>query len=68
MTLKITAYDPSLRPFQGDLELRMANYQRTKNKLLKEGETLSDFANGHRYFGFHKTSEGWYYREWAPAA
>jgi 1,4-alpha-glucan branching enzyme len=29
---------------------------------------LSEFANGHEYFGFHKTQSGWVYREWAPAA
>ncbi|MBQ9746779.1 MAG: alpha amylase C-terminal domain-containing protein, partial [Clostridia bacterium] len=33
-----------------------------------EGGSLCDFANGHEYFGFHKTENGWYYREWAPGA
>ncbi|MGN0998427.1 MAG: alpha-amylase family glycosyl hydrolase [Faecousia sp.] len=68
MKLKITEYDPSLKPFQKDLELRMENLQRTKNRILKDGETLAEFANGHMFFGFHKTVDGWYYREWAPAA
>ena len=27
-----------------------------------------EFANAHEYFGFHKDKNGWYYREWAPAA
>ena len=31
-------------------------------------QDLMDFANGHQYFGFHKTETGWYYREWAPGA
>ena len=31
-------------------------------------QNLVDFANGYAYFGFHKTAEGWYYREWAPGA
>ena len=26
------------------------------------------FANGLHYFGLHRCSEGWHYREWAPAA
>ena len=29
---------------------------------------MTDFANGHRFFGFHRTDGGWVYREWAPAA
>ena len=68
MKLKITEYDPNLARFQSDLDLRMENYERTKKFLLGEDGTLADFANGHRYFGIHKTPEGWYYREWAPAA
>ena len=27
-----------------------------------------DLANGYEYFGFHRTKDGWVYREWAPAA
>ena len=68
MELNITKIDPNLKPFQKDLELRMENYERTKKMLLKDGETLADFANGHMFYGFHRTEDGWYYREWAPAA
>ncbi len=68
MKLKITQIDPTLQPYQADLELRMANYKRTKRALLRRGQTLSDFANGYLFYGFHQTPEGWYYREWAPAA
>ena len=31
-------------------------------------EALKEFASGYLYFGFHKGKDGWYYREWAPAA
>ena len=68
MKLRITEIDPSLVPFQSDLELRMQKYQDTKAALLQEGQTLTDFANAHKFFGFHRTEEGWYYREWAPGA
>ena len=68
MKHKIFRHDPGLRPFEKDLDLRMANYRRKKAELLKPGQTLADFANGHLFFGFHKTANGWYYREWAPAA
>lgn len=67
-TLKILEIDPYLAAFQPDLELRMENLKRKKKELLKTGETLVDFANGHHYFGFHRTKKGWVYREWAPAA
>ena len=68
MKLKITEYDASLKPFQSDLELRMNNLKNTRKRLLKRGQKLKDFANGHKFYGFHRTKDGWYYREWAPAA
>ncbi len=60
--------DPSLKPFEKDFDLRMENYRRKTRELLGENQTLAEFANGHHYFGFHKETGGWYYREWAPAA
>ena len=68
MALKIIHMNPCLEPFAGDLQLRMENFQRTKKDILSDGRSLSDFANGHRYFGFHPTEDGWFYREWAPGA
>ena len=68
MSYKIFEHDPYLKPFERDIEQRMLNYKNKKNELLAKGQTLLDFANGHKYFGFHKAKEGWWYREWAPAA
>ena len=68
MKYKIFKHDPVLANFEKDFDLRMENYRRKKAELLAPGQTLTDFANGHRYFGFHQEAEGWYYREWAPAA
>ncbi len=68
MRYKIFDYDPALIPFRKDISLRMENYRRKKNEILSSVPSLTDFANGHEYFGFHKTENGWYYREWAPAA
>ena len=68
MKYRILKYDPSLAPFECDIRLRMENYKNKKAALLAPGQTLSDFASGYLYFGFHKTQEGWYYREWAPGA
>lgn len=68
MEYKIFEYDKYLKPFEADIELRMNNYKRKKSELLGKNQTLSEFANGHEYFGFHKKRNGWFYREWAPAA
>ena len=68
MKHKILEYDKNLLPFQADFDLRAENLEKKKKSLLNKGQTLADFANGHEYFGFHKTENGWYYREWAPAA
>ncbi|MBQ2712955.1 MAG: 1,4-alpha-glucan-branching enzyme, partial [Clostridia bacterium] len=68
MSYKIFTYDPYLLPFEQDIEQRMQNYKNKRRALVGARGRLTDFANGHHYFGFHKTEEGWYYREWAPAA
>ena len=64
---KILQQDAALLPFQKDIELRMENFKRMRSRLTHNGR-LIDFANAHEYFGFHRTDEGWVYREWAPAA
>ena len=68
MGYAIFDYDPSLQGFEADIDLRMNNYKHKKKQLLTNAVSLSEFANGHEYFGFHKTQDGWLYREWAPAA
>ena len=66
--LKILEMDPYLAPFEGDLNERMKRYRRRKRELLAPGQTLTEFASGHLYYGLHKTKTGWVYREWAPGA
>ncbi|MBO5280620.1 MAG: 1,4-alpha-glucan-branching enzyme, partial [Clostridia bacterium] len=68
MDLKIFQYDAGLLPYRRDLEQRMLNYYNKRRELVGEGGSLADFANGHEYFGFHRTENGWVYREWAPGA
>ncbi len=65
---RILELNPQLLPFSGDIDLRMSLYQSTKERLLAQGSTLNDFANGHEYFGIHHVEGGWVYREWAPSA
>ncbi len=66
--LKILQIDPWLKPFTKDLELRMNRLKEVRQAILGGSQSLSSFANGHHYFGFHKVDNGWFYREWAPAA
>ncbi len=65
---RIFEYNPQLKGFSGDIELRMHLYHHTKWRLLKDKLKLKDFANGHNFFGFHHVDGGWVYREWAPNA
>ena len=68
MKLKITKIDPLLKHYEKDLLLRMENLAAAKKKLLADGMSLNDLANGHLYFGIHRCDGGWVYREWAPGA
>ena len=65
---KILKKHPELQPFESDFNLRMDRYKAKKKQLLKRGKKLIDFANGHKWYGFHKVKDGWVYREWAPGA
>ena len=66
--LNILEIDPTLKPFEKALQLRMDKYTSNKKALLGRHLKLKTFANGHLFYGFHLVEEGWYYREWAPGA
>ena len=68
MSKKILKIDPYLAPFMKDIELRIDDYRVKRESLLKDTDSLPDFANGFEYFGIHPTENGWVYREWAPGA
>ncbi|MBQ1235032.1 MAG: 1,4-alpha-glucan-branching enzyme, partial [Oscillospiraceae bacterium] len=68
MGLRVVDIDPMMKQYEKDIELRMENYKKKKKELVGKNGSLSDFANGHHYYGFHQTDKGWYYREWAPGA
>ncbi len=65
---RIFEYNPQLKRYSSDIDLRMNLYKQTKGRLLQGKKTLKEFANGHNYFGFHHVEGGWVYREWAPNA
>ena len=65
---RIMELNPQLQAFQGDIDLRMDLYHRTRSRILPDGMTLREFANAHHYFGIHHLDGAWVYREWAPEA
>ena len=66
--IKIMDIDPYLKPYESDINLRMASYLSSKKKLLGNNQSFKSFANGELYYGFHLMKDGWIYREWAPNA
>lgn len=68
-TLNLIKNDPWLEPFEGAIAGRYQHMLDKKAELTNDGkETISEFASGYLYFGLHRTSTGWTFREWAPNA
>lgn len=67
--LKLVKNDLWLKPYEEIIEARY-HYAHQKEAALTNGGkmSLSEFACGHLYFGFHKTERSWVFREWAPNA
>ncbi len=64
----ITEIDPWLKPYDGEIALRMNRFLKIRKRLAGNAARLTDFANGHLYYGFHRTEDGWCFREWLPGA
>ena len=61
--------DPWLEPFEEAIKGRHEHALYKLNELTDNGkQSISDFAEGHHYFGLHKIKNGWVFREWAPNA
>lgn len=67
--LKLIKNDPWLEPYEEAIQGRF-DYAVEKEKSLLKGrkQSLAEFASGYMYFGLHKTTSGWIFREWAPNA
>lgn len=59
--------DPWLEPYREKLEERARFITKHRQRILGD-KTVAEFALGHLYYGLHKTSKGWVFREWAPNA
>ncbi len=62
--------DGWLSPYEPEIQARYDRYQATLNWIKEEYGSLKKYASYHNYLGLHydKNKNGWYYREWAPAA
>ena len=65
--------DPQMKPYLDEVRLHLERYVTAKAALCGDGvktrqRSLSECANGHMYFGFHRTDDGWVFREWLPGA
>ena len=68
--LNLIKNDPWLEPHSAAIEGRYEYYCRRLRTLTHNGrQSLTSLANGHLWYGLHRTPEGgWVFREWAPAA
>lgn len=67
--LALIKNDPYLKDYENAIRGRHEHALWKLSALTNNGKlTLTDFANGHKYYGLHKLSRGWVFREWAPNA
>ena len=67
-TLNIVKNDFGLERYAGAIEARYDYAKRKELELTGGTQSLADFASGYLYFGLHKTSKEWIFREYAPNA
>ena len=66
--LKIVKDDPWLAPYNDAIQGRHDHVLNKMAELTGGKTSLSDFADGHLYFGLHREGRNWVFREWAPNA
>ena len=66
--LPIIKSDPYLVPFADAIYGRYEHFNKMEKKLTGDNQSLSEFATGYLYFGLHRQTDGWVFREWAPNA
>ncbi len=67
-TPKLVKNDAWLKPYKKIIKARLDNCLKKELQLSGKDGDLKSFANGHLFFGLHKTSGSWIFREWAPNA
>ncbi len=59
--------DSWLEPFTSTIISRLKTAQAKESEILR-GISLSDFAQGHKWYGLHREKNQWIIRDWAPNA
>ncbi len=65
---ELVRVDPYLKPYTAVLQKRHERAVLRELEFTGGKRTLSDVANAHLYYGLHKTTNGWVFREKAPNA
>ncbi len=68
--LPIITRDEWLQPVAEQVTHRHNLYQDALKEINQIGGSIVDYANAHHFFGWHRDDEaqGWWFREWLPAA
>lgn len=66
--LPLVINDPWLKPYCNAINGRHKHLEDKLKELTCNTDSLSEFASGYLYFGLHRISNGWVFREWAPNA
>jgi 1,4-alpha-glucan branching enzyme len=66
--LNLLLNDPWLNPYEEVIKKRHLQAKQKEQELSDIHGSLPEFANGHLFFGLHRTERGWVFREWAPNA
>lgn len=63
----LVKHDCWLEPYASTIIGRLRTAADKEHEIL-QGKSLPDFAQGHKWFGLHRESDGWVVRDWAPNA
>ena len=66
--LKLWQDDAYLEPYRKVIWRRYLQAVLKERDFTGSGGSLSDACNGHLFYGLHRTTEDWVFREWAPNA
>ena len=63
----IVKNDSYLEPFTSIIIDRLLAANDKEHEIL-QGQSLKDFAQGHKWYGLHRENNQWILRDWAPNA
>lgn len=67
-TLGLIEQDKQLQPYAAVIQRRHKRLEDAEASYAAGAKDIADQSNSYLYYGLHKSSEGWVFREWAPHA